>query len=49
MRKWCVVAAMGLFITLPAVAQEKASGAGDNGVTSAATADSTSAATNSEA
>jgi outer membrane protein OmpA-like peptidoglycan-associated protein len=50
MRKWCVVIAMGLFIALPAVAQEKSSDAGSNGSASTATADSTSApATSTEA
>src|SRR5271154_1404806 len=42
MRKWCVIVAMGLFMALPAVAQEKASDAGDNGNASTAAADSTS-------
>lgn len=42
MRKWCVLVAMGLFMALPAVAQQKASDAGDNGNASTATADSTS-------
>ncbi len=43
MSKWCVVIAMGLFMSLPAVAQDKASDTGDNGNAPAATADSTSA------
>src|SRR5271168_794002 len=50
MSKWCVVIAMGLFMTLPAVAQNKAGDTGDSGNAPAAVADSTAAsATTSEA
>src|SRR5271163_5293182 len=49
MRKWCVVFAMGLFIALPAVAQEKSSAAGSDESTSTATTDSTSAPATSTA
>jgi hypothetical protein len=46
MRKWCVVVAIGLFMTLSAVARDrdKASDAGDTGNAPAANADNTSAA-----
>src|SRR5271155_5370855 len=40
MRKWGVVLVMGLFIALPAVAQEKTSDANGTGITSTATAES---------